>query len=253
MVAATLSLEGQIAIVTGGSRGIGKAISLAFADHGATVVLCGRNQTAADEVATELEKRGRRALAVAADVSRTEDVERLVQTTLRTFGRVDTLVNSAGVLELVPILDTTEAQWESTFDINLKGTFLCCQAVGRVMMQQKWGSIINMSSNAGVRVFDACGAYCVAKAGLDQLTRALARQLGPYKVRVNGIAPGVVMTEMAREYLADPERRKFAFSNIPLGFAAETDDITPLAVYLASEASRFMTGETIVIDGGTVA
>ena len=253
MGAANLPLEGKVAIVTGGSRGIGKGIAVAFASHGADVAVCSRNQSVVEEVAAEIEQRGQRGLAIRADISQPSDVQRVVDTMLKAFGQVDILVNCAGILELAAILDTTEDQWNRTFDVILKGPFLCSQAVAKVMIPRQSGHIINVSSNGGFKVFDGMGAYCVAKAALNMLTRTMARQLGPDKIQVNGIAPGIVSTEMVADYLADPEARKRVISEIPLGFISEPEDIAPLAVYLASQGSRFMTGETIVIDGGVIA
>ena len=246
------SLDGKTAIVTGGKRGIGKAIALAFAEAGADVAVCGRviEDGELQAVAEEIQGLGRRSLAVQADISRKADVDNLVQKVMEEFGAIDILVNNAGIIIRTPLIDTPEDDWDKVIDTDLKGYYLCSQAVGKRMMERKRGNIINISSNLGIKVQKNTGAYCIAKAGVFMLTRVLAVELGSYNIRVNAIAPGIVQTEFSMSLWGDPEIRKQRESMTPLGRLAEPSDIVRAALFLASDTSSLITGDTIVVDGG---
>ena len=248
----SFSLEGKTAIVTGGKRGIGKAIALAFAEAGADVAVCSRviEDGQLQTVAEEIKRIGRRSLVVQADVTRKTDVDNLVQRLMNEFGRIDILVNNAAVMVRKPLLELSEDDWDTVIDTNLKGYHLCCQAVGKIMINQKRGNIINMASAHGVRAFEGRGAYPMAKAGVFMLTGVLAKELARYGIRVNGIAPGVVRTEMSHAVWSDSDSLKRMESTIPLGRLAEPSDIVGAALLLASDASSYITGHTIMVDGG---
>ncbi len=207
MVVPNISLKGKVSIVTGGRQGIGRAIALTLAGAGADVVVS--DQTVADgqleKVAGDIRRLGQRSLAVQADVSRKADVDNLVQKVMAEFGAVDILVNNAGIIVRTPLMDTPEEDWDKVIDIDLKGCYLCAQAVGRKMMAQKKGVMVNLASTLGLKVQKNTGAYCIAKAGVIMLTRVLAVELGSYNIRVNAIAPGIVRTDFSKSIWADPE------------------------------------------------
>jgi NAD(P)-dependent dehydrogenase (short-subunit alcohol dehydrogenase family) len=246
------SLIGRVALVTGARRGIGKTIALALAEAGADVGLCdlvledGQLQAVAQEILAL----GRRSLFARADTRRKSDVDGLVERVIGELGRIDILVNNAGIAINSPILDMAEEDWDRILDIDLKGYFLCSQAAGRKMVQQKAGTIINLASQFAFRVTPGMGAYSIAKAGVVMLTRTLAQELGKFGIRANAIAPGMVKTEINQASRSNPEELKRIESAIPLGRIAETDDLVGAALFLASDASRYITGQTLLVDGG---
>ncbi|MEE9583261.1 MAG: glucose 1-dehydrogenase, partial [Dehalococcoidales bacterium] len=249
----SFSLEGKAAIITGGKQGIGRAIALAFAEAGADVAVCGRviEDGKLQAVADEIQRLGRRSLAVQVDISRKADVDNLVQRVMDEFGSIDILVNNAGKIILKPLLDTPEDEWDEIIDINLKGYYLCSQAAGRIMVERKSGTIINIGSRIGIRALKNRAAYSIAKAGVLMLTRLLALELAEHNIRVNAIGPGIVKTELTRALWSDPETLKKFESTIPLGGRwAEPGDIVGAALFLASDASSYITGDTILVDGG---
>ena len=247
-------LEGEVAIVTGGKRGMGRDIALAMAAAGADVAVCGRVvEGELEAVAHEIETLGRRSLALRVDIRRKKDVDDLVAKVMDEFGAIDILVNNAGVLVKSPILDTSEDVWDDVMNINLKGCFLCSQAVGKKMVERKKGSIISLSSDLAFRALPEMGTYCISKTGVVMLTRALARELGGHGIRVNSIAPGLIRTEMSRPNWSNPEALAYMESVIPLGRIGETDDVVGIALFLASNASRYITGDTILLNGGGAA
>lgn len=251
----SFSLKGKVAIITGGKRGIGKAIALAFAEAGASVTVCGRvtQDGQLHAVADEIKRLGHSSLAIQADVSQKTDVNNMVQTVMDEFGSIDILVNNAAVSVSAPIMDTLETDWDRIMNVDLKGYYLCSQAVGRIMVKQKGGNIINISSRLGMKATLNMGAYSVAKAGVLMLTRILALELAKHHVRVNAIAPGIVKTEGSKPLWSQPEtKRRFELA-IPLGKIAQPSDIVGAALFLASDASSHITGHTIVIDGGVQA
>lgn len=251
-VLSSFSLEGKVAIVTGGKRGIGKAIALTFAEAEADVAICSRvvADGKLEATADEIQKLGRRSLAVQADVSRKADVDNLVQKVVDEFGSIDILVNNAGIYIEAPILELSEEDWEKVHGIDLKGAFLCSQAVGKVMVRQKRGSIINIASVMGLRPLINPGGYDVAKAGLIMLTKSLAIELASDNIRVNAVAPGYVKTEQNEYILSNPERLKRYESAIAMGRLAEPIEIAMVALFLASDASSYLTGCTVLADGG---
>ncbi len=251
----SLSLEGKVAIITGGGTGIGRAIALEFARAGADVCVAGRRLAPLEEVAKEIKALDRRSLAVQTDVSRKTDVDNLVERTVGELGGVDILVNSAGVLSRVSILEAREDEWDRVINIDLKGCYLCCQALGKRMVEQRKGNIINVSSIGGVstgRGVDI-SAYGIAKAGVIRLTKGLAWELGRYNIRVNAIAPGQVRTEMIQDIWSNPERLKQAKAKTALGRLADPSEIATVALFLASDASSNITGQTIIADSGLLA
>ena len=248
------SLEGKVALITGGSRGIGRAIALAFAEAGASLVVSSRNKRPPElqKVAEEIQAKGGKALAIPAHVGKKEDVQNLVQKTLEEFGRIDILVNNAGVNPVLSdLVDLEEEAFEKVIEVNLKGAFFMSKAVAKEMIKKGGGRIINISSISGLRArADGTGAYCISKAAMNMMTQVMARELAPHNILVNAIAPGSIKTEFSRVDWADPERRAQRIREIELKRFGEPEEVVGPALLLASEASSFMTGEIIRVDGG---
>jgi NAD(P)-dependent dehydrogenase (short-subunit alcohol dehydrogenase family) len=251
----SFALEGKVAVITGAKRGIGKAIALAFAEAGASVAVCSRavDDGQLEAVADEVRQRGQRCLAIQADVSQKAAVDTMVQKVIDAFGAIDILVNNAAVSISAPLMDTKEGDWDSIMNVDLKGYFLCSQAAGKWMMERKRGTIINIASRLGLKAAPFMGAYGVAKAGELMLTRVLAVELAKDNIRVNAIAPGIVRTEGSASAWSKPEALQRFASAIPLGRIAVPEDIVGAALFLASDASSYITGHTIVVDGGVQA
>ena len=252
----TLRIDGKVALITGASKGIGKAIAQTFARAGADVAACSRGTIAGqlESVAEEINCLGRPCLAIQADTSKKEDVDRMVKATLDRFGRIDILVNNAGILIRSSLLSMTESDWDKLMAVDLKGYFLCCQAVGRIMRDQADGTIINISTQHAFKAFgNEFGPYGVAKAGVVMMTRYLAGELGEYGVRVNGIAPGITRTDFSKKTWSNPEVLKKVEAGLPLKRMAEVDEIADAALFLASDAARYITGHTIPMEGGSLA
>jgi 3-oxoacyl-[acyl-carrier protein] reductase len=244
------ALQGKVAIVTGASRGIGRAVAERFASAGARVVVnYVSNETEARKVVSAIESAGREAAAVKADVSSSGDVKRLVSTTVDRFGTVDVLVNNAGVMVAKAALDATEDDWDRTIDINLKGAYLCSKEVAPIMQRQRSGKIINMSSNSGLYHPSAMRftEYVVSKAGMNGLTKALALAWGPY-ITVNAICPGWIKTEMVEDTPPDVEKR--ILDETALRRWGTPDEVAGAAVFLASKDADFITGELLIVAGG---
>ena len=252
MGVSTLPLPGKVAIVTGGRRGIGKSIALALAEAGADIAVCDRviEDGELKAVAEEIQRLGRRSLAVQTDITQKAEVARLAQRVMDEFGVIDILVNNAAMNVMAPLLELREDGWDRVIDTDLKGYYLCCQAVGKRMVDQKRGNIINIASTAAIKAAPQMGAYCIAKAGVVMLTRVLALELAKYNIRVNAIAPYMVKTKFSQPLWSDPETLKQLESEIPLGRLAEPGDIVGSALFLASDASSYITGHTIIVDGG---
>ena len=252
----SFSLTDRVAIVTGGGTGIGRSIALEFAEFGADVVVSSRKLENLEKVADEVKTLDRQSLAIAADVTKKTDVDHLVQRAVEEFGRIDILVNNAGVGtkvpgKLVPIIDVAEDEWDLIIDTNLKSSYYCCQAVGKQMIEQKMGNIINITSGDGKRVSGGLGtSYNVAKAGVIMLTQCLAWDLGKHNIRINSIAPGFTKTQMTQPLLSNPEVLEMIESRRPLGRIGEPDEIASVALFLASDASSYITGQTINACGG---
>jgi NAD(P)-dependent dehydrogenase (short-subunit alcohol dehydrogenase family) len=246
-------LKGKVAIVTGSRRGIGRSIALALANAGADLVVCDLivNDGKLNEVAEEIKKLGRNSLALKVDVARRAEVEEMVQRTVSQFGRIDILVNCAGVwIAGQTLLECDEDDWDKVINVNLKGTYLCCHAVAKVMVNQKRGNIINLSSQVGLNPSPALGAYAISKAAIIMLTKQLALELANDNIRVNALAPGVVKTDFNRDLWKDPKAAKQIADSIPLGRLAEPDDIAGSVLFLTSDDSSYITGTVINIDGG---
>jgi NAD(P)-dependent dehydrogenase (short-subunit alcohol dehydrogenase family) len=246
------NLTGKIAIVTGGNRGIGFAVARGLSSAGAAVVIANRSAEEGQKAAAKLEQEGLQARALQADVVSRSSIAGLVACVLGTFDRIDILVNSAGVIERGPVEDFTEAQWDRIMDINLKGLFFCCQAVGREMIKRRKGKIINISSNVCDVVQPGRAVYAASKAGVSHLTRGLALEWAPYNINVNAIGPGPTLTELNQKFFEDnPKDLKARIDSIPLGRLGKPTDHAGAAVFLASDASEFITGQTLLIDGGS--
>lgn len=248
------SLKNKVAIITGSSKGIGREIALVFAEAGADVVISGRGlDSSLEEVAEEIRQLGRHPLAVAADIRKKPDVEKLVQTAVDKFGVIDIMVNNAGVLFTAPFLEHSEEDWDRVMDTNLKSIYLCSQTVGRKMIEQKHGNIINLASMRGIGAGRDRAAYCTSKAGVIMLTRVMALEFARFNIRVNAIAPGWIKTRLNEYIWSDPNTRRQIEGEIPLGYLAEPRDLMGAVIFLASEASQYVTGQTIVVDGGFLA
>jgi 2-deoxy-D-gluconate 3-dehydrogenase len=246
-------LEGKVALVTGASRGIGRAVALALAHAGADVALGARTARDLKLVADEIADLGRRSLPVSLDVTDSRSVDEVVSTVVDGLGGLDVLVNNAGIVHSRPVLETSDDDWDRVLTTNLRGVFLTSRAAGHILTAQGSGKVINMASNFGVMAMPDHGAYCASKAGILALTRVLALEWAPFNVQVNAIAPGYVATDLNAATRQDAGLTERIVRRIPAGRMAEADEIGPLAVLLASSASDFMTGSTLVIDGGHAA
>ena len=243
-------MKDQVALITGASRGIGRSIAEAFANEGAKVIInYNTNETSASEVAIGIQKNGGHAICLQADVSNAANVRRLVSTTLDKFGRIDILVNNAGVMFPEDFLVASEHIWDDTIDINLKGAYLCSKEVAPVMIKQKKGKIINISSNSGLYHPSSMRfvEYVTSKAGMNGMTKAMALRLGPY-VTVNAICPGYIKTEMVAHN--DPATEKMLLDETALKRFGRPSDVASAAVFLASNEANFITGELLIVAGG---
>ena len=244
-------LTEKVVLVIGGSRGIGLGAAKAFASAGAKVVIANRTYEEGQKAARGISDQGGNAVALPVDVQNSESVNALVSKVLETFSRIDVLVNSAGVQLRKPALEFQESEWDRIININLKGTFLVCQAVGREMVKRRKGKIINLSSVAAHVGLHNRAPYCTAKAGVSMLTRVLALEWAPYGVNVNCVAPGYTRTELLEDlFKKDPNFADTIKQVIPMGRIGETFDLDGVFLLLGSEASDFITGQTLYIDGG---
>ena len=247
----TFDLTGKVAVVTGASRGIGAEIAKTYASHGARVVLASRKQPGLDAVAEEIHAAGGEALPVACHVAQAEAVDALFQRVDEAYGSVDILVNNAATNPYFgPLVNAPEAAYDKTFEVNCKGYFLPAQRAAERMVNQGGGSIINVSSIEGLSPSPLMGVYSMTKSAVIMLTKVLARELGASKVRANCIAPGLTETRFAQVLLDTPEIREHYLSQTPLGRQAQPEEITGVALYLASDASSYTTGAVITCDGG---
>ncbi|HET9086104.1 MAG TPA: 3-oxoacyl-ACP reductase family protein [Acidobacteriaceae bacterium] len=247
-------LDGKVALVTGAARGLGRAIALALAEAGASVALGLRDITADSGVAAEVEARGQQAAPVQMDMSDLQQIRRAMGEVVDRFGRLDILVNNTGIAPTNLAIDVREEDFDRTLAINLKGTFFACQAAARVMMQQKGGRIINMSSQAGFVALPTESVYCMTKAGVAHLTKCLAIEWGPYNINVNAVAPTFIHTPGTEAALASPEFRAETIDRIAaLHRIGEPSEVTGAVVFLASAAASLITGHTLLIDGGWTA
>lgn len=247
-----LSLTGKVALVTGASRGIGAAIALAFADAGADVIVSSRKQPDIDKVAEQIRGMGRKTLAVAAHNREADDIRKLAAAAKEAFGRVDILVNNAATNPVMaPLMDIEEKTWDQIINTNLKGYFLMSQLAAKMMIENgRGGDIINISSVGGVSPDPGLGVYCISKAGINMLTKSLAVELGQHNIRVNAIAPGVVQTRFSQAIWSNEAIMKQELAHTPLQRIAQPEEVARTALWLASGAAAYVTGQVIVMDGG---
>lgn len=252
MILDKFSLAGQVGIVTGGGQGLGKVFCQAFAEAGADIVVAELNPQTGEQTAEEIRAMGNGALFVQTDVSQRQSVEEMTQTALKTFGRIDFLMNNAGITIWGKAEEIGEADWRKQIDINLNGLFFCCQSVGRHMIERRSGRIINIASMSGYIVNhpQPQSAYNSSKAAVIHLTKSLAYEWAQYNIRVNAIAPGYMNTAMAQPFFDNPEYGGVWIPAIPMKRPGEPIELAPVAILLASEASSYITGATIVVDGG---
>ena len=254
MILDKFRLDGKIAILTGASGGIGKGMSIALAEAGADMVIVDRQMNLLEEVAKEIKKVGRQVLPLCVDVSKKSEVEMMVEKTLERFGKINILVCGAGINRRTPPEDFSEKDWDDVINVNLKGVFLFNQAVGRVMIKQGGGKIVNMASTTSVVGGPNIPAYTASKGGVAQLTKSLALDWAKYQIYVNAIGPGWCKTNMTKVLYEDPERNRLILDHIPLKrWGNPMEDLSGMVVYLASEASNFNTGHVMYVDGGELA
>lgn len=246
-------LSDKVAVVTGAGRGLGYHFALALAKYGAHIVVCSRTVSELEAVAHEIRKLNRRVLIQRMDITNIQDVHNMTDETIKEFGRIDILVNNAGLNRPEFAEEVTEENWDLIINTDLKGLFFCAQSVGRVMIEQKKGKIINISSDAGSVGLPKRAAYCASKGGVNQVTKVLAIEWAKYNINVNAIAPAFIETPFTAPMFEDPEFRKYVLDNTPLGRVGTTNDVIGAVVFLASEASNYVTGHTLLIDGGWTA
>jgi NAD(P)-dependent dehydrogenase (short-subunit alcohol dehydrogenase family) len=247
-----LNLDGKVAIVTGATGGIGSAISSLLACYGAEIVIADINLSNAPELEKKIRNFGRDCMSVKVDLANSKEIESLVEQTLAKYGTIDILVNNAGITNRKSALDITSEEWDQLLEINLKAVFICCKAVGKIMVNQRRGRIINISSTVGIQGNPNRSAYAASKGGVILLTKVLANEWGPFNVNVNAIAPGFTETPMTKTLLSDPKYRMQSLSRIPLGRFAYPEEIAASVLFLASDASSYITGHTLVVDGGSL-
>ncbi len=248
----SFSLEGKVAVISGASRGIGHASALALADAGANVVVASRKIADLEPVAEQVRAKGVKSMAVPAHIAKIEDSKALTEQAMKAFGRIDILMNNAGTNPYYgPVMDQDEKTFDITMNVNLKGLFFLSQLAARIMKAQGGGCIINTASIGGLRAGDL-GVYSVTKAAVIMLTQVMAKEWGQYNIRVNAIAPGIIKTRLSEALWKDPAVNVKAVASIPMMRLGEPEEVAGAVVFLASKAGSYITGETIVIDGGRV-
>ncbi|MBI2405176.1 3-oxoacyl-ACP reductase FabG [Candidatus Gottesmanbacteria bacterium] len=249
-------LTGKVALVTGASSGIGRASAIALANQGAKVAVAARRVDKLQAVAAEIKQRGKEALPIQMDVTKKAEIEAAVAQTVKTFGKLDILLNNAGVAEFAPFTEMTEEQWDKTIDTNLKGYFVVAQAAAKEMAKNKWGRIVNIASIAsgGVGVgFPQIAHYCASKGAIVGMTEAMASELAPMGILVNAIGPGLIETEMTEAILKNPKQMEGFVSRIPLKRPGKAEEIAAAVVFFASDEASYTTGATLYVDGGWLA
>ena len=248
-----MDLTGKVALVTGGGRGLGREMALALAEAGADVAVASRTLSALEKTAEEIRQRGSRSLPLPTDVSKVDQINKMIKDTLDEFGRIDILVNNAGTVIRKSSLEITEADWDKVVNTILKASFFCAQAAARVMVRQKKGKIINIGSLTSVRGLPRIIPYVASRGGILQLTKGLAVEWAPYNISVNAIGPGYFKTQQTAPLFADKEWVKKTVARIPMGRTGIPQDLAGVVVFLASEASDYITGQMIFVDGGWLA
>lgn len=252
MGAMRYGLEGKVAVVTGGSRGIGLAVTEELLNQGAKVVICGRKQENLDAAAARLDSTD--LMTVRAHIAREADVERLFAEVMERHSRVDVLINNVGMNLVTPAtIDADFAMWQKIVETNLAGTYLCCRAAGRIMRQRKRGRIVSVSSIAGRKASPGMGIYGVAKAGVEMLTKVLAGELARFNIQVNAVAPAMVRTEFSKPFWSNEIILQEVVKAIPMGRIAEPQDVVHPVLFLASDGASFINGQTLLVDGGACA
>lgn len=244
------SVKDQVVLVSGGSRGIGRAIAEGFAQRGAQVIITGREKASLEQTAREIAPAGAAVHPMVCDVAKPDDIERLVNEAVAEYGRIDTLLNVAGVNRRMPAERLSEDDYDFILDINLKGPFLLSLAVGKHMLERRQGNQINIASLNNDRPLKGVAAYAMSKAGMGHMTQSLAMEWGPRGVRVNAIAPGFILTDLTKKLWAEPHMQAWNQANCPLQRLGQPGDMVGTAIFLASPASAFMTGQILYVDGG---
>jgi len=245
-----MDFSGKTVLVTGSSRGIGKATALKLASLGADVVVNGTKMETAKVIADEIKSMGRESLAIQADVSNARQVKSMFDSVIKKFGKIDILVNNAGIVTQGPFLSMEEKQWDKLISIDLKGVFLCSKEAAKHMVKEKYGRIVNIASVAGIMGFQGLAHYCSAKAAVINFTKEISLELAPQGISVNAIAPGAIETDMTKAIKSDPQMVKGIMSQIPLGRFGKPEEIAAAVVFLASDEASYVTGTTLVVDGG---
>ena len=248
-----MNIQDKVAIVTGGGRGIGRAIALGLADCGVKLVLASRTQAELDQVASEVKEKGSDAKAVATDLMKSESIDALVETAMESYGRVDILINNAARSFMRPLMELREDGWDKIFDVNCKAVFLLSRAVAKIMADQGGGKIVNITTIGAVRGGAGMGVYHASKAALTMLNKCMAVEWAPMNINVNAVGPGLAKTAFSQPLWSNPEVEQMAAGRIPKGRLAEPEEVVGAVLFLCSEDADYIVGETIYVDGGSLA